>query len=307
MKQSFLKNNLIFLLSQPRSGSSFLQIQLSYHNLIYSPPESSFLLKYLYQFNNFDRVSYDTNYAKQSWREFLPNDNNSFHKRELRNFILKIYFKDKKTENKLFLDKSPRYYHILNDLLEIFPDSKFIILLRNPLAVLSSLLNYHYNNSFIRGLSNYSCHDLFHSLKIFNSLWLDQDKHDNVIFIKYEEIIENPSISLNSLFDFLSLNPSDIDYQIDKRFLSSPFVDPNAKKHTKPTSNFLNNWLDQISSLQKKNAFIFYIEFLKKLEIVTSNYDFKYLSNLVINKKVKYIPYLLRTNAFFKNSFQFIH
>jgi hypothetical protein len=302
-----LKNKLSFLISQPRSGSSFLQIQLSYHNLVYSPPESSFLLKYLYRFNNFDRLSYDTNYAKQSWGEFLLNDNNSFYKRELRNFILKIYFNHKNTEKKLFLDKSPRYYHILNDLLEIFPDSKFIILLRNPLAVLSSLLNYHYNNSFIKGLSNYSCHDLFHSLKIFNSLWLDQDKHDNVIFVKYEDIVVNPSKVLNSLFDFLSLNPCDIDYQIDKRFLSSSFVDPNAKKHTKPTSNFLNNWLYQISSLQKKNAFIFYIEFLKNLEIVTNNYDINYLSNLVINKRVKYTPYLLRTNSFFKNSFQFFN
>ena len=243
----------------------------------------------------------------QSWGEFLPNDNNPFYKREFRNFVSKIYSNHKNTNNKLFLDKSPRYYHILNDLLEIFPDSKFIILLRNPLAVLSSLLNYHYNNSFVKSLSNYSCHDLFHSLKIFNSIWLDQGKHDNVTFVKYEEIIENPSSNLNSLFDFLSLNPSDIDYKIDKRFLSSSFVDPNAIKYTKPTSEFLDSWLDQITSLQKRNVFIFYIEFIKSLKIVTDNYDINYFSNLVIKKDVKYIPYLLRTNVFFKNSFQFFN
>ena len=39
-----------------------------------------------------------------------------------------------------FLDKTPRYYFIAEDLLRIFPDAKVVFLWRNPLAVVASLL-----------------------------------------------------------------------------------------------------------------------------------------------------------------------
>lgn len=302
-----MKNNLIFLISQPRTGSSYLQIQLSRHYSIHSSPESSFLLKYLYDFNNYDRLSFDTNYAEHSWNEFLSRDTNSIYRQEFRNFIFNIYNNFNISGKKYFLDKSPRYYHIIKNLLHIFPDSKFIILLRNPLAVLNSLLKYHYNDSLKNKLSTYSCHDLFNSLKIFNSLWLDQKKFDNIFFTKYEDLVESPTITLNSLFDFLSLNPSETHNHIDTAFLSSSFVDPNAKKFLKPITKFSRSWLNQITTLQKKNIFLFYINYLKSLQIITDNYKINYFSNLVINKKVKNIPYLLRTNSFFKNSFQFIN
>ena len=302
-----MKNNLIFLLSQPRSGSSYLQIKLSFHNSIHSTPESSFLLKYLYDFNNFDRLSYDTNYAEHSTSEFLSHDTDFLYKQEFRKFILNLYNNFNISEKKYFLDKSPRYYHIIMNLLDYFPDSKFIILLRNPLAVLSSLLKYHYNDNLKNGLSTYSCHDLFNSLNIFNTLWLDKNHYDNVLFTKYEDLMENSRGALNSIFNFLSLNPSETQNQLDSHFLSSSFVDPNAKKYLNPVTDFSKSWLNQISTLQKRNIFLFYINYLKRIKIVTDNYDIDYLSNLVINKKIKYIPYLIRTNTFFKNSFQFIN
>ena len=40
-----------------------------------------------------------------------------------------------------FLDKTPRYYWIIPELQRVFPRATFIILLRNPLAVLCSIIN----------------------------------------------------------------------------------------------------------------------------------------------------------------------
>ena len=44
------------------------------------------------------------------------------------------------TGKRLFLDKTPRYYFICDELRRVFPKAKFIFLLRNPLAVLASIL-----------------------------------------------------------------------------------------------------------------------------------------------------------------------
>jgi len=48
---------------------------------------------------------------------------------------------------RFFLDKTPRYYFIIPELKNVFPEAKFIILLRNPLAVLSSILNTWFQNN----------------------------------------------------------------------------------------------------------------------------------------------------------------
>ena len=165
-----MKNNIIFLISQPRSGSSFLQIQLSLNKSIYSPPESSFLLKYLYKYNNFDRLSYDTVYFEHSVNDFLQKEKYILLDREFRKFVLNFYNNYGNSRNLYFLDKSPRYYHILSSLLRIFPDSKFIILLRNPLAVLNSILRYHYDYNLNKSLSEYSCNDLFYCLKVIDNI-----------------------------------------------------------------------------------------------------------------------------------------
>ena len=44
------------------------------------------------------------------------------------------------TQKNYFLDKTPRYYQILPELNEVFPEANYIFLLRNPLAVFSSIL-----------------------------------------------------------------------------------------------------------------------------------------------------------------------
>ena len=118
--------------------------------------------------------------------------------------------------------------------------------------------------------------------------------------MKYEDIVQNPTQNLNFIFKFLSLDPTETHEHIDSCFLSSSFVDPNAIKYLKPTRHFLETWLDQISTIQKKKIFLFYINFLKNLDIIIDNYDINQLSDLLIKKRVKYIPYIMRTNNFLK-------
>ena len=63
----------------------------------------------------------------------------SLYKGEVKKLALQLYSKEG-LPGKYVLDKTPRYYHILPELLELFPKAKFVLLQRNPLSVFASIL-----------------------------------------------------------------------------------------------------------------------------------------------------------------------
>jgi len=58
----------------------------------------------------------------------------------VRSFTLDVYRRAAAGEPAYFLDKTPRYFLIIDFILQVFPDAKAIVLLRNPLDVLSSVI-----------------------------------------------------------------------------------------------------------------------------------------------------------------------
>ena len=61
-----------------------------------------------------------------------------FIDKRIAEFSMSIYSAYACNSERYFLDKTPRYYHILNDLIRIFPNAKFIILTRNPISIFAS-------------------------------------------------------------------------------------------------------------------------------------------------------------------------
>ena len=51
------------------------------------------------------------------------------------------YASDSDSDSIYFLDKTPRYYLILKELEQVFPDAKFIFLFRNPVQIYASMLS----------------------------------------------------------------------------------------------------------------------------------------------------------------------
>ena len=59
-----------------------------------------------------------------------------------------------------FLDKTPRYYLIIPELMETFPEATFLFLVRNPLDVFSSILQRHARGDWTRLGRRDLLHDL---------------------------------------------------------------------------------------------------------------------------------------------------
>ena len=61
----------------------------------------------------------------------------------MRNFILTLYSKASNgAQPRYFLDKTPPYFFVAPEVMEIFPNAKFVFLFRNPLSIVASLIEW---------------------------------------------------------------------------------------------------------------------------------------------------------------------
>lgn len=141
---------LVFLISQPRSGSTLLQRILSCCPDIYTQSEDWLLLRPLWGMATNEPLGtapYDSLIAHQALTSFisrLPRGMTDYYRAcgcmygALYGSILEA------TGKRLYLDKTPRYYSIWEEIAEVFPEARFIFLARHPVAVMHSLLDtYH--------------------------------------------------------------------------------------------------------------------------------------------------------------------
>jgi hypothetical protein len=131
----------IFILSLPRSGSTLLQRLLMADGRCASFGEPSLLLRFLGQGDVMARratygemlVETAMGDIRDRWSGF-----DETYRRGVRDLMLSVY--DGLAEGKpWFLDKTPRYSLIAEELMQTFPDAKFIVLWRHPLAVAASM------------------------------------------------------------------------------------------------------------------------------------------------------------------------
>ncbi|UCG35468.1 MAG: sulfotransferase [Candidatus Omnitrophota bacterium] len=127
-----------------------LQQILSNHPAIHTLPEPWIALPTLYALytRKIDR-NYNTEYsrywARTAIKDFvqrLPKGEKDYLEGIRRMYTHLYNCAMEGSGKKYFLDKGPRYYHIIPELYKVFPEALYIILLRNPLAVLNSIINF---------------------------------------------------------------------------------------------------------------------------------------------------------------------
>lgn len=197
---------LIFLISQPRAGSTMLQRVLASHPDIHTMAEPWLMLHPLYALRSTGiTAEYDARLAASALQDFirkLPTGENDYLE-SIRLMYGHLYDRALASSGKtFFLDKTPRYYFIIGELHRLFPRSNLIILLRNPLAVLCSILN-----TWVKGnwplLRNYK-----HDLVFGPRLLLDgiQLLGENAISVCYEQFVGTPEQEVERLCGRIGIN-----------------------------------------------------------------------------------------------------
>jgi len=211
---------VIFLVSQPRAGSTMTQKILGSHSRIHTQAEPWVLLHPLHSLLQGNLIAtYNHKLSVRGTRAFvasLPGGEEQYRK-ELGEAYLRMYGSILAAEGKeIFLDKTPRYYLIAREISGFFPESVVICLIRNPLAVLNSIVA-TWTRSKLYTLSRFR-QDLFEAPLIFRELMEQPDK--NTVFLRYEDLVVDPEQQTTRLCDKLgiSFEPAMLEYKRDTVF-----------------------------------------------------------------------------------------
>jgi len=203
---------------------------------------------------------------------------------------------------KYFLDKTPRYYHIINELIEFFPNAKFVILVRNPLSVFCSIMDYNFDGALNWLKQNDRWHDIVSAPRNLSQM----KDNAKAYFVRYEDIVVNRKQSLKRLFEYLDLNPMDLDYK-GKYSLATEFAETHAvdrkslNLHKEPVGDYLNTWKNSITNWQKKRVIIEYIEFIGRETISELGYSYDELLTEAKSISTRWSPFSLSFNQLSNN------
>lgn len=147
-----------------------------------------------------------------------------------------------------FLDKTPRYYQIIPQIHRLFPRAQFIILLRNPLAVLCSVLR-----TWVKGswplLHRYKC-DLLKAPKLLlegiNTL------NESCVIVHYESFVRDPESEARKLCASLGLDfvPDIIEYDESDPSSWQHGDKVGFRQHSRPDPQGANKWVQDIEDAQ---------------------------------------------------------
>lgn len=286
---SYLGQNLVFIVSQPRAGSTLLQRMLSGHAEIQTSAETWLMLHPAYGLRR-KGISTDfrAQWAATGVREFLDNyaDGEETYREGVRRFAESIYGTVlKKNGRRIFLDKTPRYTMILPELKALFPRARFILLIRNPLSVLNSELHTYVKDDWWK-LSNFNPDLLDAPTRLIAARSL---LGNQAIEVRYETLVTNPEQELQRICTHLSIDyePAMLEYG-DTPVPAGRMNDPiGIHRHTRASADSVQKWTALGSNFQHRHFALSYLDFLGDDTIRDLGYDPQELRTTIESTAVK--------------------
>lgn len=225
----------------PRAGSTLLQRLLMGSGVCKSVGEPSFLLRFL---GEGDPILRAATYSealvetaiqdmRKSWGGF-----DAAYRKGVHDLAVSIY-QGLADGFPYFIDKTPRYSLIAEELVELFPEAKFIVLWRHPLAVANSL-----STTFREGYWEP------HSFELDLCYGMDQlrsisEKHASRVHqVRYEDLAADPAGELAKLGEYLGIpNLAEVADKELKKGNDGQLGDPTGvKKYSKVSPDSIAEW-----------------------------------------------------------------
>lgn len=236
----YKSENLIFIFGCPRGGTTWIWSILESHNDV---------LPFLLDYNKIGG-------------KFTTSESGVYVKsKNPKGDIKKII---KNNPDKVIIEKTPRHLFYYNQIKKDFPESKNIIVFRNPLAIVSSMVN-----SNMKAFKNYDIEKSIVEVKKYYSVLIKIFNLENTICFTYENLYKNKEFEVKRILNFIGLCSEDLDKIIKENNIPKVNV-KGAFRKVKPYT-----YLEELSSYEIEyisSELKYEIEFFKKLE-------FEYSSN----------------------------
>jgi len=268
----------LFLMSLPRSGSTLLQRVLGAHPGISTSSETWLLLPLIYALREqgiYTEYGHRTaRSAITSFCDHLP-DGRKEYLDAVAALATSLYGRVSGSGSAYFLDKTPRYNLIVDELLEMFPATRPIVLWRNPLAVVASI-----EETWSRGQWRPYLHkvDLFEGLGRLIAAVAAQPSRFQVV--RYEDFVADPVVETDRLLEGLGLpsEPACVD-QFSSVKLPGPVGDKvGITRYDRVSQQSLDRWKQTVTSPVRKQWCRRYLSWLGKERLELMGYDIEALT-----------------------------
>ncbi len=263
----------LFLFSLPRSGSTLAQRILAAHEPIATASEPWILLPYLYplrkggiyaEYNHGSLVE-----AIEDFCHVLPEGREDYLA-EVRELTMRLYGKASTDGALYFLDKTPRYHLISEEIVAAFPEGKFVVLWRNPLAIVASIIETWSGGRW--NLYRFKV-DLFDGI---GNLARTQERYgDRIHAVRYEDLVTHPERSWEGVFRYLDLpfEPSALE-QFSSVKLSGRMGDTTGvEKYAKVSGASMEGWRQTLNNPFRKAWCRRYLRWIGRDRLALMGYD----------------------------------
>jgi len=261
----------IFLFSISRSGSTLVQRIIAAHEGVATASEPWLLLPHAYTLRP---RGVDAEYvhpllvaAIEDFADSLPRGGDDYVE-ELRRFALRLYEKAAGEGSTHFLDKTPPYCLVAEEIMRIFPEGKFVFLWRNPLAVVASLIE-----TWGPWHPTFMSSDLFIGLP---RLVAAREAHRSEVHAaRFEELSGGDEDAWRSLMGYLEIefDPSTLT-EFAKVDLPGRMGDPTGRKrYSALSSEPGQKWRRTLANPLRREWCRRYLRFLGRDRLGTMGYD----------------------------------
>ena len=261
----------VFIFSLPRSGSTLLQKILMTSKQIASVAEPWILLPIVTKNRNLGLSPYGSRGAYQGVSDFISNIGTDKYTSLTANYVKQLYNSLSSSESKYFLDKTPKYYLIIDEIIKMFPNAKFIFLFRNPLSIYASVMKSWKRNKFLIFQSR---NDLYFGPSLLAQAYI---KYQDVsLKLNYDELVTDPQKTIKTLSQYLDIEMnynylSDFHNQNLKGIMGDKV---GTKLYSSVSVKSIDKWKDTFNSFFRKIYMKSYIK----------NFDEHYLNCMELTK-----------------------
>ena len=229
---------IAFIISLPRSGSTLLQKLLHNHPEIATSAENWILLSMCYALFEKDMLApYNHRLAMTAMRDLQDRAGIDLDL-QVNEFATRV-FDQMCRPGQTFVDKTPRNYLIIEHLMRVFPNAKFIVLKRNPIQVYASILSSWRNNRF-RGHYRDWIDVHVGPRRIATTLKLLRNRAH---VVDYENLVRSPNEVLLGVQEYLAIKPvSDLHEMFDPSLRLGVLGDQKGHRFADVNNSSVDSW-----------------------------------------------------------------
>lgn len=249
-----LQERLVFLIGSPRSGSTLTARMLGAHPAIFAPPETHLLtpLAHLGFYANVEKAPYDPIITRQAAHELvraLPGGEADYVA-AMRACSDAIYERLLAASGRpLLLEKTPAYALVLPFLAALYPNAKYLVLTRHPLAVWSSYVESFFDGDAVAAHAN---NPILERYVPAIARFLREDAVP-ILHVGYESLVREPEAEMRRVCAFLGVDfdPGMVEYGREGQpqpAVAAGLGDPiTVAKEQRPTTKSVAKWATEMA------------------------------------------------------------